>query len=171
MKRKAKRKAEVKLLNKLVTLSEYQELLESDTYPLAIQLNEEETYAFKKCKQCQNFLNLNESFRTLLDFYLMTSNPDDKSSVRFYMNAYTLREKIAMNEVFVSTFIDSDDQVRFVDYISESYGYDFDAPRIVFRKNPRRVFRKWDYYDENKDDNTLGKDLCVLAHTLILRDK
>lgn len=55
MKRKVKQKTEVKLLNKLVTLSEFQELLENNTYPLAIQLNEEETYAFKKCKQCQKF--------------------------------------------------------------------------------------------------------------------
>lgn len=125
----------------------------------------------KNVNSVKNFLNLNESFRALLDFYLRTSNPDDKSSVRFYMNAYTLREKIAMNEVFVSTFIDSDGQVRFVDYISESSWYDFDAPRIVFRENPRRVFRKWDYYDENKDDITLGEDLQVLARTLILRDK
>ncbi len=130
-----KRKAEVILLNQLVSLNEYQKCIEKNIYPLAIKLNEDETAIFQKCKQYQNFLNVSTSFKILLDFYILTSNLDNKKAVIFYLNPYILRKKITRDEVFVNTFIDFDNQVKFVDYISESQGFDLDAPRIVFRKN------------------------------------
>ncbi len=164
------KKKEIKLLNKMVTLNEYRESLENQVYPLAIKLNEEETKKFLNSSQSFVFLNLNEEFKRL---YSRTFDPNDRNLVRFYLNAYVLREKIANGEIFVNTFIDEIYQKKTIDYISESYGSDLDAPRIVFRRRPRVLFRQWDHYDESKDDITKGEDLLTMAFSLTLerRDK
>lgn len=163
------RKVEIKLLNKLATLEEYQEYIQNNIYPLAIKLNKEEIEAYLESEQQHLFLGLNESFKKL---YSRTLDPSDNNLVRFYLNAYNLREKIATGEVFVSSLIEANNEIKPVDYISESYGYDLDAPRVVFRKRPRVLFRQWDYYDEAKDDITKGEDLLTLAYGLTLtKDK
>lgn len=160
-----KRKLEIKLLNKLVTLEECQTCIKNNIYPLAIKLNKKETEAYLTSEPRHLFLGLNEGFQNI---YSRALDPYDNNLVRFYLNAYDLREKIATGKAFVSIFIEADNEIKSVDYISESYGCDLDAPRIVFRKSPRLLFRQWDYYDENKDDITKGEDLLTLAYGLTL---
>lgn len=163
------RKLEIKLLKKLVTLEEYREYIQNNIFPLAIKLNKEETEAYSKKRTTLSFLGLNESFENM---YSRALDPNNNNLVRLYLNAYDLREKIATGKVFVNTFIENDNEIKSVDYISESYGYDLDAPRVVFRKKPRILFRQWDYYDANRDDITKGEDLLTLAYSLTLtRDK
>lgn len=162
-------KLEIKLLKKLVTLEEYQEYIQNNIFPLAIKLNKEETEVYSKKEPHYLFLGLNESFENM---YSRALDPNNNNLVRLYLNAYDLREKIATGKVFVNTFIENDNEIKSVDYISESYGYDLDAPRVVFRKKPRILFRQWDHYDENRDDITKGEDLLTLAYSLTLtRDK
>lgn len=156
-----KRKLEIKLLNKLVTLEEFQIYIEKNIYPLAIKLNKKETEAFLKNELRCLFLGLSEGFQNIY-------SPNGNNLVSFYLNAYDLREKIATSKAFVSIFIESYNEIKSVDYILESYGYDLDAPRIVLRKNPRLLFRQWDYYDANKDDITKGEGLLTLAYGLTL---
>lgn len=160
-----KRKEEVKLLNKLVTFEEYQENILNNIYPLAIKLNEEESKNYLESKFPYVFLNLREDFKNM---YSRTTDPKDKNLIRLYLNAYELRKKIAYDKIFVSTFIEATQEEKYIDYISESYGYDLDAPRIIFRKKPRLFFKQLDYYDPNKNDITKGEDLLVMSFKLAL---
>lgn len=170
------KKKEVILLEDLATLKQFEEEKQKNVYPLGITLSNEEFKQYKSWKEriSSNSQSDRESdlsiFTLISDMYTLIYHfVDDKRS--FMLNAYRLREKIANGEIFVNKFIDKDYQVKPVDYISESYGHDMDAPRIVFldRAKPRKIFRKTDHYDPSKDNNSKGTDLLALSSQVVYK--
>lgn len=170
-----KKKKEIILLEELATLEQFKEEQQRNIYPLGLTLSSAEVKEYtnwKKATTGEHKNNVAEEadnysiFSIIAEMYFLIHEADGNN--KFILNAYRLREKIADGKIFVCKFIDKDYQEKPVAYISESYGYDMDAPRIVFGKYPRRIFRQFDFYNPSTDNREKGIDLIVLSHKVAL---
>lgn len=149
-----KKKQEVILLNEVVSLEKFFKINDINIFPLCIVLTDEEGNNFDQLEKLSEFKVINELyFRSVYsDLYL-------------YMNPYKLRDMIDRNEIFITKFIDKNEEVKNVDFIAPVWGLQEGAPKIVFRKSPRLFFKKADHFSIDK--KYIGEDLFTLAiHTM-----
>lgn len=113
------------LVQKAVNLGEYQDMILKGQLPLVVRLTEEEV----KSKEF--------SLTPFSGFYYRTFDSDGFENQ--FLHEDRLREAIEEKKIFIPEFIDLEDKMKYVDYISNSNSVDFGGS-IVFR-DKKRVFK------------------------------
>lgn len=131
-----KKKQEVILLNKAVSLDTFLSINNMNIFPLCIVLSESE-------KEEYNIDKDKSKFEVINDFYC-------RGFESLFIDSGELRHKIENGEVFVTTFIDKDEKIKHIDFIAPAIGLDLDDTKIVFRKSPRLFFKKTDHFSIDK---------------------
>lgn len=150
-------KQEIILLQDVVSLDEFRDMIKKNIFPLCIYLNENEKRIFKINRSIENSVLISELYPILYsDNYL-------------YLDSYVLRKQIEDGKVYINKFLDASKSVKNVRFIAPTFDHDLGSPRVVFMKKPRVFFKKMDHF--STDSKYEGEDLLELCFEISSKDE
>ncbi len=125
-----KQKKTITLVQTVADIFEYHEMRENNQLPLVLNLSDYEMEFLFDGRPSKPI--------SIKNLYRPSYMSNKKNMNYLFLNSDSLRELIEHGKIFIPDFIASDGEVKYVDYVSESYSVD-SGDLLVFRDS-KRIF-------------------------------
>lgn len=149
------KKKAITLTQNVVSLADCLEMAKKGILPLVITLTQQEAERIDTIRKMQEINNKNisedlSSIEAISRLYYGYS-PNQENGRYMDINSNELRKLIESDKIYISKFIDSYYNTKYVDYIYPSDGVE-STGGIVFRNKPRLFGKDKDYYKLIKEN-------------------
>lgn len=123
------KKQTMTLVQTVANLYEYHEMKSNNQLPLVLQLSDYEKEFLLDGKKAKPI--------SIKNLYKESYMSHDEEMHYLFLNSDSLRNLIEHGKIFIPEFISSNGEIKYVDYVGESYSVDF-GDLLVFRDSRRR---------------------------------